>query len=98
MTRHSRTIKPAPVQPSKPEPKSMEELATDEIEALAHETVIRGLKLKDARDIFEAVYMANALSVAGGSKTKAAEIAGIQREHVSRIAKIRNERAGIQEK
>ncbi len=57
------------------------------IQALARKCASRRLKLRDAVALLDALYIADALARTGGNKSKAAEIAGIGREHIHRIQK-----------
>ena len=47
------------------------------IEALARRSAVAGLGLRDARQLFEALYIADALVLSQGSVTGAADIAGV---------------------
>ena len=71
----TKSQKKSPREP--PTPKEM-------IESLARECAHSGLKIKDAVTLFDSVYLANALALTHGNKTKAAEIAGIKRESIIR--------------
>lgn len=55
------------------------------IKGLAQGAAHGGLKLHDARAMFDSLYIANALVLARGNKSKAAEIAGIERASLLRI-------------
>lgn len=57
---------------------------SEAIEILARRSAEKGLKLRDARALFDAVYRADALILAGGSVTEAARIAGVNRECLHR--------------
>lgn len=54
------------------------------ITALARECAGRGLRLRDALSLFEAVYIASVLASTGGNKAQAAEAMGIRPETLSR--------------
>lgn len=54
-------------------------MTPDPIVYLARRCAHAGLSLRDARYLFEAIYMADALMLAGGNQTEAAKIAGQQR-------------------
>lgn len=56
----------------------------DPIKWLARRCAGRGLGMQDARTLFEALYIADALAVAGGNVTRAAEIAGVNRATIVR--------------
>lgn len=57
----------------------------DKIKYIARKAAAAGLNLKDARALFDALYVSDAIMLAGGSKTKAAKIAGVRREHMHRL-------------
>lgn len=54
------------------------------IEELARRCAVKGLRLRDAVDLFLALYRADALAQTGGNVTKAAELAGVNREALQR--------------
>lgn len=45
----------------------------------------KGLRLRDAKYLFDALYVSDALMLSGGNITKAAERAGIRRENLTRL-------------
>lgn len=51
---------------------------------LAHKAARKGLKFRDAVALFEALYICDAIVMAGGNKTRAAEAAGVDRPYLSR--------------
>lgn len=57
------------------------------IQALAQKCANAGLRLRDARTLFDALYIADALAQTGGVKSRAATIAGVQREALSRLSR-----------
>lgn len=61
----------------------------EHIKRLARLCAMKGLKLKDARSLFDALYIADALIVEDGNKTKAAQRAGMGRTHIMRMQKQR---------
>lgn len=63
------------------------------IEALARKCATSGLKYRDAKVLFEALYQADALKLAGGNVSKAAEIAGTNRECIHRRRRAQERRA-----
>lgn len=54
------------------------------LKALARKCAERGLSITDAVALFEALYLADALAMSGGTRTRAAEIAGVARETIYR--------------
>lgn len=54
--------------------------ATRSISAIAEQCAASGLRLRDARAFFEAVYATSALHMTGGNQTRAAARAGVARE------------------
>ena len=65
----------------------MSEEAREMIEALARKCALKGLRLRDAQALFGALYRADVLAVAGGNMTRAAELAGVNREAFLRMQK-----------
>lgn len=59
--------------------------ATGEIQALARETAAKGLTMRQARDFFDAMYLANLLTMSEGNRTHAADMAGVRRESLFRM-------------
>lgn len=57
---------------------------TAAITFLARRAAEKGLRLRDARALFDALYRADALALSGGNVTRAAERAGVNRENFSR--------------
>lgn len=60
------------------------------IQALARRCAAKGLKLHDARGLFDALYLADALYLEEGAKLRAADRAGIG---YSRFNKMQRDRA-----
>lgn len=58
----------------------MGDLVSDRIAALARRSAASGLKLRQAVSLFEALYAADCLVVSKGNVTRAAEVAGVNRE------------------
>lgn len=54
------------------------------IRALAQRCATSNLPLKDARALFEALYLADAMALANGNRTKAGERAGLSRVTINR--------------
>ena len=54
-------------------------MSGDAIKGLARHTAQAGLKRRDALALFEALYMADAIMLSGGDKTRAADRAGVSR-------------------
>lgn len=63
------------------------------IEHLARKTANAGLKLRDAKALFEALYMADALMLSGGSMEKAAKRSKISRDHFYRMRRLQEQRS-----
>lgn len=55
------------------------------IEYLARKAAVSGLCLRDARSLFDALYVADALAIEGGSLSRAAQRAEMSRKHLCRI-------------
>ena len=54
-----------------------QQVAVEDIQALARKAAHSGLRLRDARALFEALYIADALHLADGNLTAAARISGV---------------------
>lgn len=57
----------------------------EQIKRLAESAARCGLRLRDARFLFDTLYVTGALVRSGGNQTKAAEIAGVNREALIRM-------------
>lgn len=66
---------------------------TDAIRNLARTCAENNLSLREARALFEMLYIADCVRLSGGNRSKAAEIAGIERAHFYRIG-MRHARVG----
>lgn len=62
-------------------------MSAEVIETLARKCARANLDLRDARALFHSLYISDAIMLAGGNKSKAAEIAEVERRWVSRTAK-----------
>ena len=58
--------------------------AEDRIKALARECAVKGLRLREARALFDALHTADAIYAAGGSMAEAAALQGQNREALHR--------------
>lgn len=66
----------------------MSDEAREVIEEIARRCARKGLRRKDALALFTALYRADALGATGGNVTRAAEIAGVNREAFSRMRRL----------
>jgi DNA-binding NtrC family response regulator len=66
-----------------------EDLTARAIAFLARRCAFSNLTLADARDLFDALYLADALRSAEGNRTMAAEIAGISRGHFHKRRRVK---------
>ncbi|WP_366942701.1 helix-turn-helix domain-containing protein [uncultured Roseobacter sp.] len=60
-------------------------LERDPIKFVARRCAMRGLNLKDARDLFDALMISDAIALEDGNKTKAAKRLGIKPAQLHRI-------------
>lgn len=60
-------------------------MAHEAIKTLARLAAARGLKMRQANALFDALYVADALSVSNGSVSKAARLANVNRECLHRM-------------
>ena len=58
---------------------------TGPIKALAKKCALAGLRLRDANFLFDALYVSDSLAQTHGNKSKAAGIAGMNREALTRL-------------
>ena len=68
----------------------------EKIQFIARKSAASNLQLRDASDLFTALYCADALFIAGGDCSLAADILGIDKSYFRRRCKARTKRTVIE--